>query len=106
MTKEPEITARDQLEASLDQLNHGVAQRGGLPQLGGDPRLAEDRNGDLAIAGAVHTPVGGLKLEAQTPSLVGRHAGVAWHGAPIPGAPQPGDSLNPVERIVVKGDQR
>ena len=64
MTKQVAIAAADHDEAALDEADHRVTQRRRLPRIARDTLCAVDRDGDLAIAGAVCPTIDGLHHQA------------------------------------------
>lgn len=105
MTQQLKIAAADHRRTALDQADDRVADRGGLPGFCGDAIPAVNRDGDLAVAGAVRPAVRRLQHQAQSAALLARHARVGWHQAASGRTPIADQSFEPAKYIVVERDQ-
>lgn len=99
-----QIAAADERHACLDEPDHRVAQRGCLPGVGFDARRTVNCDGDLAIGGAVHAPIGCAEPQAKTAALIDGHARVAEWRTFKPGPGQPGERIDAVEDVVIDWD--
>ena len=101
MSEKAQIAAVDERHSGFDEGDHGITQRRGFPGLGIDARRAIDRNGDLAIGGAVHAAVSGAESQTKAAALIGGHARIAQRRTSEPGPRDSGDRIDAVEDIVV-----
>lgn len=106
MAKELQIAAVNESTTAFDEGDDGIAQRRCLPGLGVDARRAVDRDGDLAIACAVHMAVGGAELEPEAPPLLGGHAAIAQRRAAEPDARHARQGVDAVEDLAIERNQR
>lgn len=105
MAQEPTIAAADRGDAASDETDDPVAERGGLPRLGGDALRSEEADGDLAIGRAVCAAIGSLHHELQAPALLLGHPRVGRRSASIPAAPEADHCLDALKRVVIERDQ-
>lgn len=106
MAKELQIAAINEGKAAFDKGDDGIAQRRCLPGLGVDARRTVDRDGDLAIACAVHMAVGGAEFEPEASPLLSGHARIARRRAAEPDARHSRQGIDAVEYVVVERNQR
>lgn len=106
MAQQLQIIAVNEGKTAFDEGDDGIAQRRCLPGLGVDARRAVDRDGDLAIACAVHMTVGGAELEPEAPPLLGGHARIARRRAAEPDARHARQGIDAVEDLAVERNQR
>lgn len=106
MTKQLEIAASDHGNSPFDEADDHVAERRCLPRFGCDPLAAELNDRDLAIAGPVRPAIDRLHHQAQAATSLRRHARVGGHRSMMQGAPEPGQRLDPAERIGIERDHR
>ncbi len=105
VTQELEIATTNHRKATFHQANYGVAQGRGLPRSRCHTPLPVDGNGNLAVAGTVHSTVDGLQLQAQASALIRCHTGVRRERPSLTGTPETGQRLDAAEGIGVKRDQ-
>ena len=106
MAQELQIAAMNEGKAAFDEGDDGIAQRRCLPGLGIDAHRAVDRNGDLAIACAVHMAVGSAEFEPEAPPLFGGHARIARRRPSEPDARHARERIDAVKDVAVERNQR
>lgn len=106
MAQELEVVAADHRDAALDEADHRVAERRGLPRLGGNAFVAIERHRDLAVARTPPPPVGSLHHQPQAPAPGACQPCVGRHGAPSRAAPESDERLDAPGKIVVDGNER
>ena len=106
MAKKLQIAAVNEGKAALDEGDDGIAQRRCPPGLGVDARRAVDRDGDLAIACAVHMAVGGAEFEPEASPLLSGHARIARRRAAEPDARHSRQGIDAVEDVGIERNQR
>ena len=98
------MAAVDESKPSFDEGNDGIAQGRGLPWIGLDARFAIDRDGNLAIAGAVHATVGGAELQPEATPLLGGHPRIARNGTAMQRTSEARQRVDSIKDIGVDWD--
>lgn len=106
VAKQLQISAINEGKAAFDEGDDGITQRRCLPGLGVDARRAVDRDGDLAIACAVHMAVGGAEFEPKPPPLLSGHARITRRRAAEPDTRHSREGIDAVEDVAVERNQR
>lgn len=106
MAKKLQIAAVNEEKTALDEGDDGIAQWRCPPEFCVDARPAVDRDGDLAIARAVHMAVGGAEFEPEAPPLLGGHARIARRRAAHPDARHSREGINAIEDVGIERNQR
>ena len=101
MTEKAQIAAVDERNSGFDKGDGGVTQRRCLPRLAIDARRAVDRDGDLAIGGAVQTTIGSAQPQSKAATLIDGHAGVTRQRTFEPGTRKPCDCVDAIKEIVI-----
>jgi len=88
-----------------DEIHRAIAQRRGLPRIGGNGSGAVDGLSDLAIVRTVSAAVSGAEHVLESASLLRGQALILRYRQPMQGAIEPGERLDAVEAIAVERDQ-
>jgi hypothetical protein len=102
MTQKVPVAAVDQSGGRSDKGDDRGAQSRCLPRFGPNARLSVDGDGNLTISRVVGVSVGGLHHQAEPPTLIRRHSGVAPRGFPGQHVPEPENGFEPIRQILVK----
>jgi hypothetical protein len=106
MAQERPIPTTDHSSAAAHEPVGSVAQRRGLPRVGRNASCAEENLGDFAVRCAIGAAIHGSKHLAQSVALLLGEMEPRRGMAFVKGTPQLLDGLDPVEAIIIKGNDR
>lgn len=104
MTKQFAIAAGDHVAGTPQQTHDGMAGRGVLPFVTGEPAGAEDDLGDLLLGRAFILAIGGLQHAASPGALLRGQARIAGHVAAMQGGKKAVHGFEAVEAVGPKRD--
>lgn len=99
MMQQLAIAAGDHVAGPAQQAHDGMAGRGGLPFVAGEPTSIEDDLGDLLLGRASAVAIGGLQHAAGPGQLLRRQARVRRHVAAMQRCEEPGDGFEAIEAV-------
>lgn len=104
MTEQTSIAASDHGEAAAHKFHGGEPARGCFPGFIGKVARAEQRRGDVTVAGAAETAVHGLQHPSRTVTLLQCQPPVGRDRAAMERTQEAGDGLEPIEAVGAERD--